>query len=102
METGGPTARPGEVSRRLSYAVTAMVCAGVLVIPYWVDRSFRRWWEGNRPLAPFGNRYRRMQAQYRARQDSLVENAVIVGAIAGVIAASMPPPRRPPHVASTD
>ena len=100
MDTGGPAARRSEASRRLGYAITAMMCTAVVVIPYWVDRAFHRWWDEHRPIAPFGTRYRRIQTRYRARQDSLVEEAAIVGAIAGVIAASMPPPRRLPHIAS--
>jgi hypothetical protein len=78
-------------SRQLNNAMTGVACAGAVAIPYWLDRTLQRWWVGNRPLAPFGTRYRRMQTRYRSRQDSLVEAAVFVAAIAAVIASSMPP-----------
>ena len=95
-------AKRSEATRRLGYAMTAIICTAVVTIPFWVDRAFHRWWEENRPIAPFGTRYRRMQTGYRARQDSLAEEAVIVGAIVGVVAASLPPPRRITHDASSD
>jgi hypothetical protein len=101
-DPGGPAAQRSEATRRLGYAVTAIICTAVVTIPFLVDRAFHRWWEANRPLAPFGGRYRRMQTGYRARQDSLVEEAAIVGAIAGVIAASVPPRRRLTRAASSD
>jgi hypothetical protein len=89
----------GAGSKQLSNAMTGVVCAWVLAVPYWLDRALHRWWEGNRPLAPFGTRYPRIQTRYRTRQDSLVESVLFVAAIAGVVAASMPPPSR--HVTSS-
>ncbi len=87
----------GAGSGRLTNALTVVVCAAAVAIPWWMDRALDRWWDENRPLLPFGTRYQRMQARYRARQDSLAEGAVFVAAVVGAVAVSLPPPRRSPR-----
>lgn len=84
----------GAGSRRLTNALTVVVCASAVAVPWWIDRAFDRWWEGNRPLLPFGSRYHSMQTQYRTQRDSLAEGAVFVAAVVAAVAVSMPPPRR--------
>ena len=81
--------------RRLTNALTVVVCTAAVAIPWRTDRALDRWWEGNRPLLPFGTRYRSMQTRYRTRRDSLAEGAVFVAAIVAAVAVSMAPPRRP-------
>lgn len=85
---------PGADVRRLSSAMTVVMCTAAVAIPYWVDRALRRWWEANR-LPPVGTRIRRMLTRYRARRDSLADGAMIVAAIAELIQASTPPSRLP-------
>jgi hypothetical protein len=46
-------------------------------------------------FAPFGTRYRRMQASTRLDKDSLDEGAVIVAAVAELIPAAKALPHRP-------
>ena len=92
MQAGG-TARPSAGIKRLATALTVVLFAAVVVIPYWVDRAFRRWWEANRPVPPFGARLRRMQARFRARQDSLADEARIAAALGELIDAAVPPSR---------
>jgi hypothetical protein len=82
--------------RRLNGAMTFVVCTAAVAIPYWVDRTLRRWYEANRLLAPLGTRMGRMLNEYRARRDSLADGAVIIAAIAEMIRveATVPPPSR--------
>jgi hypothetical protein len=81
--------------RRVNTVLTVVVCAAVVAIPCWADRAFRRWWDSNRPLAPLGTRMRRMQTQYRARQDSVEEATEVVAAVADLIAVALSASRPP-------
>jgi hypothetical protein len=51
---------------RFNTAMTLVVCAATVAIPYWVDRAVRRWWEANRLIAPVGTRFRGMLTRSRS------------------------------------
>jgi len=64
--------------RRLNAAVTVIVCATVVGIAYWYERSYRRWSEQNHPLAVPRARIARTRANYQDRRAFVTELAQVI------------------------
>jgi len=64
--------------RRLNAAVTVIVCAAVVGIAYWYERTHRRWSEQNHPLAAPRARLERTRTNYRERRALLTEMAQVI------------------------
>ena len=64
--------------RRLNAAVTVVVCATVVGIAYWYERTYRRWSEQNHPLARPRARIERTRANYQERRAFVTELAQII------------------------
>jgi hypothetical protein len=64
--------------RRLNAAVTVVVCATVVGIAYWYERTYRRWAEQNDPFARLRARIERTRANYRERRALVTELAQVI------------------------
>ena len=64
--------------RRLNAAVTVVVCATVVGIAYWYERSYLRWSEQNHPLAVPRARIERTRANYQDRRAFVTELAQVI------------------------
>ena len=64
--------------RRLNAAVTVVVCATVVGIAYWYERSYLRWSEQNHPLAVQRARIERTRANYQDRRAFVTELAQVI------------------------
>jgi hypothetical protein len=64
--------------RRLSAAVTVVVCATVVGIAYWYERGYRRWAEQHHPFAVPRARIERTRANYQARRAFVTELAQVI------------------------
>jgi hypothetical protein len=64
--------------RRLSAAVTVVVCATVVGIAYWYERDYRRWSTQNHPFAAPRARIERTRANYQDRRAFVTELAQVI------------------------
>ena len=64
--------------RRLSAAVTVVVCATVAGIAYWYERDYRRWSQQNHPFAGPRARIERTRANYWERRAFVTELAQVI------------------------
>ena len=63
--------------RRLNAAVTVVVCASVVGIAYWYERTHRRWSVRQHPLAAPRARLERTRTNYRERRALVAEVAQV-------------------------
>jgi hypothetical protein len=64
--------------RRLNAAVTVVVCATVVGIAYWYERSYRRWSEQNDPFAALRARIERTRANYQERRAFVIDLSQVI------------------------
>ena len=86
--------------RRSSTAVTLVICAAVVGIPYVCERAYRRWLKATNPLAELLASLERLGTSYRQKRSDMTELAEVAAIVLGEVAraTSRPDPeagRRP-------